>query len=322
MSAENPPGLALGIDAGGTQTRWALADRSGAIVAEGAVAGFSAVQMQSPDGRAAISAALAVLAAAARAAGPLAGAHAGVTGFEAAGQSGGAGPAGRASELPALMQQSFGGVRLCITSDIELACRAAFEPGGGYLVYAGTGSIAAYVDAVGVMHRAGGRGGLLDDGGSGYWIAREALRRTWRREDQTPGAWQRSALACTLFEHLGGSDWATTRRWLYSASRGEIGGAAVAVAAAASAGDAEAKTILAEAGQELARLALALVHRHGPRPVALAGRVFDLHAGVEAGLRAALPVTVRADTSLRRVTLAAHVTAARLALDARPSTQP
>ncbi len=312
MSSENPAGLALGIDAGGTQTRWALADRSGAIVADGVVAGFSAVQMQSPDGRAAISAALVALAVATQSAGALGSVHAGVTGYDAAEVS------GPADGLPTLMKQALGNVAMRITSDIELACRAAFEPGGGYLVYAGTGSIAAYVDAAGAMHRAGGRGGLLDDGGSGYWIAREALRRTWRREDQTPGAWQRSVLACTLFEHLGGSDWATTRRWLYGASRGEIGSAALAVAAAAVAGDDEAKAILAAAGQELARLALALLQRHGPRPVALAGRVFDLHPGIEAGLRAALG----ADTSLRRVTLLAHVTAARLALAALRSAQP
>lgn len=319
MRFENSAGLALGIDAGGTQTRWALADRSGAIVADGAVAGFSALQMQSADGRAAITAALGALAAAARAVGALASVHAGVTGFGGGGGSGAAGDAGDtggaqdSADLPTLMKQIFGGAALCICSDIELACRAAFEPGGGYLVYAGTGSIAAYVDAGGAMHRAGGRGGLLDDGGSGFWIAREALRRIWRREDAAPGAWQCSVLARTVFEHIGGSDWALTRHWLYGASRGEVGGAAVAVAAAAAAGDTEAQSILTEAGHELARLALALLQRHGPRPVALAGRVFDLDAGIEAALRAALPAALRADTALRRVTLATHVTAAHLA---------
>ena len=43
--------LGLGIDAGGTRTRWALADRAGAIVAEGEVAGLSALQMASDAGR-------------------------------------------------------------------------------------------------------------------------------------------------------------------------------------------------------------------------------------------------------------------------------
>lgn len=43
--------LGLGIDAGGTQTRWALADAAGAIVAEGSVGGMSATQMHSAAGR-------------------------------------------------------------------------------------------------------------------------------------------------------------------------------------------------------------------------------------------------------------------------------
>src|SRR5476649_780748 len=46
--------LGLGIDAGGTQTRWALASVDGHIVGEGAVAGLSALQMSSDTGRAAL----------------------------------------------------------------------------------------------------------------------------------------------------------------------------------------------------------------------------------------------------------------------------
>ena len=38
--------LALGIDAGGTETRWALAGPGGVFVAEGAVGGFSALEAQ------------------------------------------------------------------------------------------------------------------------------------------------------------------------------------------------------------------------------------------------------------------------------------
>jgi len=40
--------LALGIDVGGTQTRWALLQGSGAILAEGQVPGFSALDLQGP----------------------------------------------------------------------------------------------------------------------------------------------------------------------------------------------------------------------------------------------------------------------------------
>ncbi len=54
--------LALGIDAGGTRTRWALAGADGAIVAEGQVAGLSALQMHSASGRHTVHACLAQMA--------------------------------------------------------------------------------------------------------------------------------------------------------------------------------------------------------------------------------------------------------------------
>ena len=59
-----PDSIALGIDAGGTQTRWALAASDGRIVAEGVVAGLSALQMATPHGREAVRVTFAELAAA------------------------------------------------------------------------------------------------------------------------------------------------------------------------------------------------------------------------------------------------------------------
>ena len=47
--------LALGLDAGGTQTRWALMDGDGLVRATGAVGGLSAVQMNDEAGRAAVA---------------------------------------------------------------------------------------------------------------------------------------------------------------------------------------------------------------------------------------------------------------------------
>ena len=47
LDGEPESGLGLGIDAGGTQTRWALAVPSGELVAEGSAAGMSAVQVGS-----------------------------------------------------------------------------------------------------------------------------------------------------------------------------------------------------------------------------------------------------------------------------------
>ena len=291
--------LGLGIDAGGTETRWALATVDGAIVASGVVDGLSALQMGSDAGRAALHATFAGLSQAVLAVGQPVHVHAGLTGF------GGDG-ALLVQSLATLLALRPSDVTLC--NDIEIAYLDSFAPGEGYLVYAGTGSIAAWIDTGGVFHRAGGRGVLLDDGGGGYWIAREALRQIWRREDEAPGSWQQSAMAHAVFEQIGGSDWDRSRQFMYGQDRGAIGRLALAVAASAEL-DPLALDILQRAGQELARLALALISRHGPRPVVLAGRAAQLHPAIAAAMRAALPDWLMMEQKMAR----SHEAAARLA---------
>jgi N-acetylglucosamine kinase-like BadF-type ATPase len=205
-------------------------------------------------------------------------------------------------------------------TDIELACRAAFAPGRGIVLVAGTGSVAAHLDATVTLQRAGGRGVLIDDAGGGHWIATRALRAVWRAEDEQPGAGRDSALGRALFEAVGGPDWAATRAAVYGAQRGAVGALAAAVGAAAHAGDATALALLRRAGAELARPVRALLARVGPQPVALAGRVFDLHPAVEAALREALAAAAPAAAEVRRLPLAPHVTAAVLAAGGVPAT--
>jgi glucosamine kinase len=195
-----------------------------------------------------------------------------------------------------------------VSSDIEIAYLDSFEPGQGYLVYAGTGSIAAFIDADGQFHRAGGHGGVLDDGGGGFWIAREALRHIWRTEDEAPGSWKDSPLACAAFDYIGGSDWAESRQFIYTQERGDVGKLAMVVAACVDL-DPVANTILAGAGHELARLARALLRRFGERPVVLSGRVAELHPLIFASMQAALPPSA----NLVQSTGHAHLAAARIA---------
>ena len=320
------PPLFLGIDAGGTSTRWALADAQGSLQREGAVAGLSALQLHDEAGLADLQQTLQTLARDCAAAGAVQAVLAGVTGLDDA----------QRPRLGALLAQALGlattPLQVQVISDIALACRAAPE---AYVVYAGTGSIAAFIDATGALQRAGGRGAVIDDAGGGHWIAREALRRIWRAEDEAPGAWRDSALAQRVFELIGGSDWAQTRQWVYGATRGELGTLALAVAQAAhestkgrsrvdspprgagdvsrrpggTQGDAAALALLREAGSELARLARALLQRHGPRPLQLAGRVFDLHPCIAEQLRQELP----AQTVWLPAAAPAHHAAARLA---------
>jgi N-acetylglucosamine kinase-like BadF-type ATPase len=196
-------------------------------------------------------------------------------------------------------------------SDIELLCRSACAPGAGIVVCAGTGSVAAGIDRSGALQRAGGRGAVIDDAGGGHWIASQALRQIWRAEDDSPGAWTASPLAAAVFAQIGGSDWAASRDWVYGATRGELGTLALAVAAAADA-DPAALAILQAAGAELARLGLALMQRLGSQPLALAGRVFELHPAVENALVAALPAGCAVH---RFATPAHHAAARRAALD-------
>nr|WP_245774337.1 BadF/BadG/BcrA/BcrD ATPase family protein [Rugamonas rubra] len=295
---DSAPGL--GIDAGGSRTRWALASAAGHIMAEGNVDGLSALQLATPAGRDAVRAIFATLAGQVRALARPAAVCAGLTGF------GGDG-AQLAAWLAELLAVPAPAVQL--RNDIEIAYLDSFQPGQGYLVYAGTGSIAAWIDAAGAFHRAGGRGVTLDDGGGGFWIAREAMRHIWRREDEAPGAWRDSALARAVFAHVGGSDWDASRQFIYGQDRGAIGKLALAVAASA-ADDAQSRQILEQAGVELARLALALVSRYGARPIVLAGRAAQLHPLIAVSMRAALPP----ELFLRQAVAQPHHAAARIAI--------
>lgn len=298
-AAPSDPSAALGLDAGGTHTRWAVARPAGPGTT-GQAPALSGLQLGSEEGLAAARQTLQVVA---QAAGPVQAVVAGLTGFDAAMQP----------VFLALAAEVFGlpAARVHAISDIELACRAA---PAALVVYAGTGSVAGFIDAQGVLQRAGGRGAVIDDAGGGHWIAIQALRQVWRAEDERPGAGIDSALGRHLFARLGGSDWPATRRAVVGASRGEIGRLALAVAAAAQEGDAAALELLHRAGIELARPARALLRRCGVASLAFAGRVFDLGPAVEAGLREALPAGVRVRHETRD---AAVLSAQRVALSAR-----
>ena len=294
--------LGLGIDAGGTETRWALSDPAGEVVAEGTVAGLSALMMAKPAGREQVHAIFSQLAGDVLDNGKPARVCAGLTGFGGDGEV-------LVGWLSTLLGVNADAITLC--NDIEIAFLDAFEPGAGYLVYAGTGSIAAFIDEQGEFHRSGGRGVMLDDAGGGFWIAREAMRRIWRLEDEQPGAWQDSPMAHAVFDHVGGSDWSFSRNFIYTRERGDIGKLALAVAMSAAA-DPAARHILLQAGRELARLALALVTRFGERPVVLSGRAAELHPLIFEAMRSDLPPGL----DLQKRSATPHHAAARMA--ARP----
>ena len=292
--------LGLGIDAGGSATRWALSDPGGRIVASGTLDGVTGHLFDAPARRrfAAMSATLARTLPTKPAS-----VVAGITGLAAGTEL--------AATAAALLAEALGVAagRVTVETDIRIAYRALFRPGEGHVVYAGTGSIGLHLAADGREIRVGGRGMLVDDAGSAFWIGRRALDTVWRARDTAPNAV--SALGAALDGAIGAADWDAHRAYIYGGGRDAVAQLARAVAAS---GDAEALAILREAGAELARLARALVIRAGALPVALTGRAAALHPAIEAGLRAAMP-----DVQMRLAAPDAAAAAARLAAGAEPA---
>jgi glucosamine kinase len=301
--------LGLGLDVGGTQCRWAVADAQAQVVMEGRAASFAGHQVLTEAGRAHMAQAVAEIRSAVQtAAAPQAAtvcAWAGVTGFD------GEGGEALREHLEHCLGLAPGTLRLY--NDVELAHRVSLAAGSGYLVYAGTGCIATYLDEQSILHRVGGRGETLGDDGGGYWVGCQALKAIWRAEDEDPGYAKGSPLAEALFQAVGGSAWKDTQRFMALASRGDVGRLALAVAAVAD-HDPMARGILQSAGLELGRLATLLIRRFGNRPVWLAGGAFELHPMLQSTLAGCLP----ADITVGRMPMAVHRDAAMAAAVERP----
>jgi N-acetylglucosamine kinase-like BadF-type ATPase len=268
----------LGIDIGGTASRWVVIDEEGTILARGSAPGATGHLFAEAE-RERFTAVIADIVQAAPAG--VSAAHAGVTGL---------GPKAY-GDAQAIVggQLAIAPKAVSASDDMELAFLSTFAPGGGHLVSAGTGSIGLHLTADGVPIRVGGRGILIDDGGSGTWIALTALNELYRRIDETGGPADAQRLAEALYSAIGGSSWDDVRIFVYGSDRGRIGTLAQAVANAAKAGDPLAGAILRQAASELARLAKALIGRAAILPVAFVGGIIDLHPLIRPGLTEALP---------------------------------
>ncbi|MEZ5751085.1 MAG: BadF/BadG/BcrA/BcrD ATPase family protein [Paracoccaceae bacterium] len=269
-SSLSTPARYLGVDIGGTGSRWVCVDATGAEVARGETCGATGLLFDE-RARARFHDALAPIP------GPVTAACLGVTG---------AGFDSDAAVIDAA-RAALNGTEVEILNDVELAWHAAFPDSTGHLVIAGTGSVGACRSGRGMVV-VGGRGSLIDDAGSGTWIALRALDRVYRAIDRHGRPEGVEILSDALFGAMGGSDWESTRRFVYDSLRGQVGTLARPVAEAAQAGDAAALALLVAAGQELARLVKATA-RCGPAPVRATGGVFNLHPAVAQSMRDSLP---------------------------------
>lgn len=258
-------GFFLGCDIGGTGARFVVVDAAGNPVRRGTVAGASAL-LAAPGDRARLEASFKRIGTSLPH--PLNGAMIGLSGY---------GPEAF-DDIAALFAQTTGIVAdsLNLLDDIELAYRVLFAPGEGHLVSAGTGVIGSHFRADGSRLRIGGRGLMIDDAGSGGWIALAAIRALYRRLDEDGAYGDMTGLAAQVFETIGSADWAAVKRLVYGGDRGRIGALSLAVARAADAGDPYAQDLLREAGREIVRLGNILIARAGDLPVAFVGGVLRL----------------------------------------------
>ncbi|MEO3846800.1 BadF/BadG/BcrA/BcrD ATPase family protein [Streptomyces sp. B8F3] len=194
--------LVIGIDVGGTRIRAALARSAGGGMLRTASAGAGNPRAVPPEVLA--SRLTACLAPLAEAAGPgrVASVVAGVAGAEPRNPDDTGTRAAYAALRTALRRGGMGPVPVQVRGDTEIAFAAGpGAPSSGVVAIAGTGAAAARITARRQTRTIDGHGWLLGDEGSGFWIARQALRAALRSLD---GRGPATALVGLLTEATGG----------------------------------------------------------------------------------------------------------------------
>lgn len=149
------------------------------------------------------------------------------------------------------------GLSLEAGNDAEPALSGALGDVEGFLLVAGTGSIAYGRTRTGKTVRAGGWGHHLGDEGSAFWIAFEGVKRGIRSAE---GREAESTLIDAAIAHFGLPDMPSMIPFVYKQfSKARIASFAPTVAAIARSGDPVARAIMDEAALELVSL-VASVH--------------------------------------------------------------
>ncbi len=148
---------------------------------------------------------------------------------------------------------------LALDHDLRSALAGGCANGPGVVVVAGTGSAAYGRDRLEHTAQAGGWGWVLDDLGSGYWIAVQGLRSVVEAAD---GRGQPTRLEPALLAELSVTSARDAMLWAQSASttRAQLASLASVVLATAE-DDPVAAAILAEGARQLGRLVTAVMSR-------------------------------------------------------------
>jgi N-acetylglucosamine kinase-like BadF-type ATPase len=300
----------LGIDAGGTKTRALLADRNGTVIASASGPGANLrthgeLQVEKvlhslverTEGEARVKAdAIAI----------------GIAGADRADDQ---------EVLRTILKRIGFRERVVVTNDARVAFVAGSVRRVGLALVCGTGSIAWGRNGAGKIARAGGWGWHVGDEGSGFWIGERAIRAALRATD---GRGPQTALVAALLENFGLDRIDQLVRRVYDTEypRHDVARFAVRVAAAASAGDAVAQSILADAAAELVLAAttvisaLSLGTSGESYDVVLSGGTFRALPGLQQDVTARLSQPA---ASILPLEVEPAVGAVRLALEALTS---
>lgn len=262
----------LGVDGGGTKTRFALVDAQGTLLAEAQFGttyhpqvGLDGTRDTLASGIEAVLSATGTTREAIR--------HA-FFGLPAHGEDSRIAPL-----LDAIPRDLLGHDRYACDNDMVCGWAGSFACADGINIVAGTGSI-GYGQRRGAAARAGGWGEAFSDEGSAYWIAVQGLNLFSRMGD---GRAPKGPLHALLRERLQlqhDLDLCAHVYGEHALARGELAQLSPLVAEAAHSGDEGAAAIFRHAGTELAHIAdalrIALAFEPGEQvPVSYSGGAFS-----------------------------------------------
>jgi glucosamine kinase len=276
----------LGLDGGGTKTECVLMDRAGRIIARS----FSG---PSNPTRIGVEAAVLEIVKAAELALIQGGVARNAVGALCAGMAG-TGNAAIKERVFRDLQSAFPEMTVQVITDLEAALGAVAE-GAVIVLVAGTGSAAIGRDAQGQIWRAGGQGPRTGDDGSAYDIGSRAVTRAMKERE---GKGTDSSLGNKILEQLGYSSWPELQGRAAEQPDAVFPLAFRVVAAAADAGDADAREILLQAAQELSSLVSTVAEHMGysrqsiliAKTGGTVGRAAFFDAQLDMALEQALPL--------------------------------
>lgn len=253
--------LTLGIDGGASSTKWALRSSDGTFI-EGSTSPIDGHVYREESRTRLIS----VLREIKKEAGNdnVTAIYAGITGIGTE----------SVSEVKKIIASEFLDAKIAVVIDMVLGYESHFALGEGIFLYAGTGSIAIHLTESGEIVRAGGWGYLLGDEGAGYWVGREAIRRTVAALDMKI---ELETFEIEILNALNVKNWDEIKAFVYSHDRSSIAALAPRVISMAQEGIETAEDILLTAAEYLADLVQQIEIVTGKRnlPVVIGGGISE-----------------------------------------------